>query len=145
MREVNKQDFPSGLGKRRDTDSERQVRPSFREAFRRAAEQTDLHCCENVYLDQMRELCYIIAEVYIIDPASKIKIENELLDAYLVQEIFGMLEFHHLDLVRRSFNAKTDLVRNKRAYLRTALYNSVFEYEAGLQNYLNHSLARGDR
>ena len=145
MREENKQDLPLGLGKRRENDSERQARPSFREAFRRAAEQTELHCCEEVCLDQMRELCYILAEVYIMDPGSKIKIENELMDAYLVQEIFSLLTFHHLDLVRKSFNAKTEPVRHKRAYLRTALYNSVFEYEAGLQNCLSSSLARGDR
>lgn len=123
--------------------SERPSRPSFREAFSRAAKQTELHCCDDPLKDQMRELCYIIAEVYIIDPDSKIAIADELLDAYLVQEIFGELGFLHLQMVMQNFNAKTELVRNKRAYLRTALYNAVFEFEAHYKNLVAHDLAGG--
>ena len=115
----------------------RPVRPSFREAFCRAAKQVNLECCRLTDRDQMRELCYIIAEVYIIDPDSKINIADESLDAYLVQEIFGELELHHLELVLENFNKKTEIIHNKRAYLRTALYNSVFEFEAHYQNLAN--------
>lgn len=88
----------------------------------------------------MRELCYIIAEVYIIDPESKIKVSDEYLDAYLVQEIFRELDFNHLELVLDNFNEKTDLVKNKRAYLRTALYNSVFEIESHYTNLVKHDM-----
>ena len=51
----------------------RPVRLSFREAFRRAASQVELYTCTDIFeRDHLRELCYIIAEVYIIDPDSKV-------------------------------------------------------------------------
>lgn len=120
------------------------VRPSFREAFRRSARQVELYECSTASeIDFLRELCYIIAEVYVIDPDSKIKISDELLDAYLVQEVFGELTFEHLQLVRDNFMEMTDIVRNKRAYLRAALYNSVFEKEAHYTNLVNHDMRGG--
>ena len=114
---------------------------SFREAFRRAAKQVELYeCTTEVERDFLRELCYIIAEVYLIDRDSKIKISDQILDAYLVGEIFGELTLEHLRLVRDNFRDQTDLVKNKRAYLRTALYNSVFELESHYANLVNHDM-----
>ena len=118
-----------------------QSRPSFREAFRRAAEQVELHCCEPTETEPFRELCYIIAEVYMLDPYSRIKIADETFDADLVQDIFGELELDHLRLVYHNFRDQTKLIRNKRAYLRTALYNSVFELTAHYTNLASHNLA----
>lgn len=120
---------------------DRPSRPSFREAFRRAAEQVELQCSEPIEKDHLRELCYIIAEVYMFDPDSRIKISDEIIDAYLVQEIFEELELEHLRLVWANFSAQTRLIRNKRAYLRTALYNSVFELNAHFTNLVTHDLA----
>ena len=119
------------------------VRLSFREAFSRAAQQTELECAESSNMDFMRELCYIIAEVYILDPDSKIKISDEILDAYLVQEIFRELTHQHLRLVADNFKEQTRLIKNKRAYLRAALYNSVFEFEAHYTNLVVHDLGNG--
>ncbi len=116
-------------------------RPSFREAFRRAADQVELKCSEPTERDRFRELCYIIAEVYMLDPYSRIRIADETFDAYLVQEIFEELTLDHLRLVYRNFREQTKLIRNKRAYLRTALYNSVFELEAHYTNLVAHDLA----
>lgn len=121
----------------------RPSRPSFREAFRRAAKQVELHCSEPYEVDRLRELCYIIAEVYILDPYSRIEIANETFDAYLVQEIFGELTHEHLRLVLSSFRVQTKLIKKKRAYLRTALYNSVFELEAHYTNLVTHDLSDG--
>ena len=122
----------------------RPLRTSFREAFRRAASQVELYTCTDIFeRDHLRELCYIIAEVYIIDPDSKVKVSDEILDAYLVQEIFRELTLEHLRLVSDNFKDQTELVKNKRAYLRTALYNSVFEIEAHYTNLVNHDIATG--
>ena len=125
------------------TLSFRPVRLSFREAFSRAAQQAELECAESSNMDFMRELCYIIAEVYILDPDSKIKISDEILDAYLVQEIFRELTHRHLRLVADNFKEQTRLIKNKRAYLRAALYNSVFEFEAHYTNVVAHDLGNG--
>ena len=121
----------------------RPVRLSFREAFSRAAQQTELDCAEVTKKDLMRDLCYVIAEVYIIDTNSKINIAEESLDAYLVQEIFRELTFQHLELVANNFKEQTELIKNKRAYLRTALYNSVFELEAHYTNLVAHDFGNG--
>ncbi len=125
------------------TEEVRPVRPSFREAFSRAARQVELDCSSPSEIDLLRELCYIIAEVYILDPDSRVKISDELLDAYLVQEIFGELTLEHLQLVRDNFMDRTEVVKNKRAYLRAALYNSVFEKEAHYTNLVNHDMRSG--
>ena len=122
---------------------ESQSRPSFREAFRRAAEQVELRCCEPIETEHFRELCYIIAEVYMLDPYSRIRIADEIFDAYLVQDIFAELELDHLRLVWNNFRSQTSIIRNKRAYLRTALYNSVFELTAHYANLASHDLADG--
>lgn len=120
----------------------RPVRPSFREAFRRAAKQVGLYeYAAASERDPLRELCYIVAEVYAIDPDSRVNISGEILDAYLVQEIFGELTLDHLRLVLANFREQMDLIKNKRAYLRAALYNSVFEIEAHYANLANHDMA----
>ena len=121
------------------------VRPSFRTAFSRAAEQVELGFCENNERDALRELCYIIAEVYLIRPESKVNISDEELDAYLVQEIFENLTLEHLRLVRDNYSQQTGLIKNKRAYLRAALYNSVFEFEAHYTNLVRHDTYGGDK
>ena len=122
----------------------RPSRPSFRDAFSRAARQVELYECTSANeREPIRELCYIIAEVYILDPDSKIKISDEHLDAYLVQEIFGNLTLEHLRMVLHNFQDKVELIKNKRAYLRSALYNSFFEFEAHYINLVRHDLGCG--
>ena len=121
-------------------------RPSFREAYRRAAEQTELSCAAPEERNALRELCYIIAEVYIMDPDAKVHIAGEALDAYLVQEIFGELTMEHLRMVREGFGQRAESVKKKRAYLRSALYNSVFELEAHYENMASCIVAaRGEK
>ena len=112
----------------------RSVSPSFREAFRRAAMQTELHCAAEEERSALRELCYIIALVYATEANGRILIGGEVYRATLVAEIFEELTIEHLRLVRQNYLAQSVRIRNKRAYLRTALYNSVFELEAHYDN-----------
>ena len=124
----------------------RPSRPSFREAYRRAANQVELSCCAAEERNALRELCYIIAEIYIMDPDAKVHIAGEMLDAYLAQEIFGELTLEHLRMVRESFQRLDSPVKKKRAYLRSALYNSVFELEAHYENMASYIMAtRGEK
>lgn len=116
------------------------ARLSFREAYRRAAAQTEMHACTDSRKGMMIELCYIMAEVYMTDAKSKIAVGGEALDAYLVKEVFEELRYPHLEMVTDNFEGETKYIKNKRAYLRTALYNSVFELEAHYTN-----LVRADR
>lgn len=129
------------MEKKNACDRSESVRPSFREAFCRAAKQVELACAEPWEQNRLRELCYIIAVVYLIDPDSKIKIDDEILDAYVVQEIFSELTLDHLRLVLDNFKRVKNIIHNKKAYFRTALYNSVFELESHYANLVNHDLA----
>lgn len=115
-------------------EESRSARLSFREAYRRAATQTEMRACTDSRKGMMAELCYIMAEVYMTDAKSKIAVGGEPLDAYLVKEVFEELRYPHLEMVTDNFEGETKYIKNKRAYLRTALYNSVFELEAHYTN-----------
>lgn len=113
------------------TEPCRSARLSFREALSRAAGQVDLAGFkEPMERAAMRELCYVISEVYIMDPAGKVKIAGEMLDAYVVQEVFAELRAEHLAWVWERFLEQEHGVKAKRAWFRTALYNAVFESQA---------------
>lgn len=122
---------------------DRSLRPSFREAISRAERQVerDAIVSDRVASPELvREICMIIAEVYMMDPSGPIRISGEWLDGHVVQEVFGELTREHVITVLWEFYRLTDEVRNKKAYLRTALYNSVFSIEAHYKNKINHDL-----
>lgn len=115
--------------------------PSFREAIEYAEGQIEIQCFDKHEVAQAREICAIIAEVMLMRPDVPIKIAGELLDSTLVKQVFKEISAEHVRLVIRNFNGVTGLIRNKRAYLRTALYNSVFELEAHYRNLVNHDFS----
>lgn len=108
-------------------------RPSFREAIARAEDQIELGAIDH-FQNEARELCMIMAEVWMMNPADKLRISGEMLDVYLVQEVLREVSCEHVRLVLSNFHNVTYLVQNKKAYLRAALYNSVFEMEAHYAN-----------
>ena len=68
------------------------LRPSFREAISRAERQVEYDIIlqgEMVASGLAREVCMIIAEVYMMDPEKPIRISGEWLDGHVVQEVFG--------------------------------------------------------
>ncbi len=79
-------------------------------------------------------LCMIMAEVYMMDPCGVILIAGERMEGYVVQEVFSEIGPEHAELVIENFKKETRLVKQKKLYLRTALYNAVFEYEAHFEN-----------
>lgn len=121
----------------------RSLRPSFREAISRAERQVrrdDILHDGTVRAELLRELCMIMAEVYMMDPDKPIRISGEWLDGHVVQQVFSEIEREHVEMVVSEFYRLTDEIRNKKAYLRTALYNSVFSIEAHYTNRVNHDL-----
>ena len=77
-----------------------------------------------------KELCLIIAEVFVMDQNSVIKINGSNCYVHLVQEVYSQIRHDHVQLVFNNFNNVTQRIINKKAYLRTALYNAVFEFES---------------
>ncbi len=120
-------------------------RPSFREAISRAERQickTDILVDKRLDAGLVREVCMIIAEVYMMDPEKPIRISGEWLDGYLVQEVFRELGRDHAEAVLDEFCKLVIDIRNKKAYLRTALYNIVFTFDAHYTNRVNHDMAK---
>jgi hypothetical protein len=63
-----------------------------------------------------------------------IKINGSEMPIRLVQEVYEKLRNDHIQLVFNNFQNVTCKVYNKKAYLRTALYNAVFELESHFVN-----------
>ena len=114
------------------------LRPSFREALSRAKEQLEFpEMYDKIERPGLLELIYVIAEVYLMSPDRPIRISGEWLDGYAVQEVFSMIERDHLIMVKDEFERIDGEIKNKKAYLRTMLYNSVFSFEAHYTNLFN--------
>ncbi len=116
-------------------------RPSFRDAIRHAEAQIEIQSFDERDLAQAHEICAIMAEISLMRMDIPVRIAGEPLDSTLVKQVFEEITAEHVQLVIRNFNGVTGLIRNKRAYLRTALYNSVFELESHYKNLVNHDFA----
>ena len=75
------------------------------------------------------ELCLIISELFNLPSSAEIQIGQDKLGIDLVQQVYSMLTREHLSFVIDNFRACVREIKFKKAYMRTALYNSVFEYE----------------
>ncbi len=127
--------------KDKQNESVRQsVKSSFSDLVRASAEQIDISEFEinrPFLVAQARELCAIIAEVYAMHPDTEIYVSGEKLYAGLVAEVLRCVSFEHAELVLDNYNKVQYPIRNKRVYLRTALYNSVFELTSSIANEVN--------
>ena len=114
------------------------TRPSFKTAVQSARDQIEIDCIEH-FRDEANELCMIMAEVWMMPPSDKIRIAGEVLDAHLVGEVFREITNEHVQMVIRNFHGIKYLIQNKKAYLRSALYNSVFEMAAHYSNQISQT------
>ena len=119
-------------------DPSTSVRPSIFKTMEQVMKQVEFHCFADLRLKRIdpfyKELCFIIADVLVLDPDTIITISGSKMPAFLVQEVYGKLHNDHLRLVFENFKNVTTRIHNKKAYLRTSLYNAVFEIES---HYLN--------
>ena len=114
------------------------VRPSVMTIFEQVKNQVEFHCFANLrtkWVDPLyTELCLIISEVIAMNPDTAIKINGSFINTYMVQEIFYQLSNDHLRRVFENFHDVPCRIYNKKAYLRTSLYNAFFELEAHFVN-----------
>jgi hypothetical protein len=133
------------INKNKLNDDVRPSRPSIFTELERVKEQVEFSCfarfvetpsgkrlteIEGIY----NELCMIIAEVNILNPDKEIRIGGVDQPCYIVQEVYAKIHNTHVEFVVKNFKNVTSQVFNKKAYLRTALYNSVFEVESDAVN-----------
>ena len=103
--------------------------------------QVEYHCFADLHLKWVdpfyTELCLVIADVLVLNPDTVITINGSKMSVFLVQEIYMKLHNDHLRLVFKNFKNISHRVYNKKAYLRTALYNVFFELESHIINDMN--------
>jgi hypothetical protein len=116
------------------------VRPSISLVLEleRVMQQVEYNCFADLrtgYIDPLfKELCLIICEVVVLNPDELVKVNGTQTPGHLVQEVYSRLRNEHIRLVFANYHGLTCRVYNKRAYLRTALYNAVFEIESHFIN-----------
>ena len=96
--------------------------------------QVEYHCFADLRFKRIdplyKELCLIIAEVLLLDQDSTIKINSSNICVRLVREVYLQIRNDHVQLVFNNFHNVSQRIFNKKSYLRTALYNAVFEIES---------------
>ena len=106
-------------------------RMSFREAITKAEDQIGFneysrqHACYGI----LHDMCRVMAEVYMMSPTSVIRINGEDMEAGMVaqvlEEVTQEMAEERAEELRETLHEVTCL----KAYLRSALYNKVFEFE----------------
>ena len=108
-------------------------------AFARQVGKTDRQATDPIY----NELCLIMAEVYTMQPDTVLRVAGTETSARVVQEVFSVLRHEHLEMVYTNFKAIKHKVHSTKPYLRTALYNSIFEIDSHYTNRVKHDLHGG--
>lgn len=107
--------------------------------MQRAAEQVEITCFSRGDMPFARELVMMIAEIYSLPPTVTARINGEQLPIAIVQETYSMLTHELVQKVISDWKDVDYEVKRKKTYLRTALYNSVYEMESGVINDLRVS------
>lgn len=89
------------------------------------------------------QMCKIMTEVFRKDGNADVKIGKQTLKASKVQEVFEHVRYTELRFVADNVCKVSYKIKFIKAYLTTALYNSVFESEFGLINEVNSDAKDG--
>lgn len=103
------------------------VNQSFDETLGKIKAQIEIDSVPVKLLLQAEELAVIIAEVMRLR-------QNDALKVGDVQAVFSKIENEHIIYVLEHYNEVPYRIRNPKQYLRTALYNSVFEINNAAAN-----------
>ena len=106
---------------------------SFREAMKSAEQQIEMHCFlenDKVYA---RDICRVIAEVYMMPDGASVKIQGEMLPACTVREIFRELSNDHVCYAIEEIREYKGRIISMKSFLRTLLYNAVLSMESSVE------------
>lgn len=107
---------------------------SFTEVLNSVLEGAEFDCFELKDREFALEICRIIAEVFILPENTSILMGGNSYPIHTVQDVYEQLTYEHIARVIDNFKEINYPIKKKKAYIRTALYNSVFEYETGIEN-----------
>lgn len=118
---------------RRQTDrrTEGGRRLTFREAVTRA--EVQIGFCDfsrqNACYGLIHDMCRAMAEVYMMNPATVIRVAGENLEAGLVAEVLSEVTQEMAEDLANDLRDRIAGVTCIKSYLRSALYIKVFEFE----------------
>lgn len=106
-------------------------RMSFREAISKAEDQIGFHeySRQHTCYGILHDMCRVMAEVYMMAPTATIRINGEDLEAGMVAEVFEEITPEMAEERAEELRGVLPEVKCLKAYLRSALYNKVFEFE----------------
>ncbi len=110
--------------------------PSILQVREAVAEQIEADCFYSDEIQLINEIALIIAEVYCLPSDLLVKINGNDLTAEMVADIYRLITHEHVERVVGNLKKVPYQIKNKKTYLRTALYNSVFELEADTANFV---------
>ena len=108
--------------------------PSFRETLNRVTENIQIECFDGEDRPFAVELARIIADVLVRPDEGFVRIEGRQVPTQTVKEVYGEIEHENVLQVIRTFEKTETLIRHRRLYLQTALYNSVMETVSDVVN-----------
>lgn len=101
--------------------------PSFRETLRKVLAAIRIECFEPDDREFATELARMIADILVRPDEGFVRIEGRRVPTATVKEVYGEIGHYNVLFVIRNFEKTETLIKRRRAYLQTALYNSVFE------------------
>ena len=108
---------------------------TFEEVLEWVKDNSSFECFEETQRTAAEEICLIMAEVLKLPSGLNVRIGGNDLPAELVGSVYKRIQKEHIELVLDNFSRAAYTIKHKKTYLRTALYNSVFEYEAHFSNW----------
>lgn len=118
----------------RRVHSHRPVGDTLRYQTEAALEQIEIGAFSERDDPLARVLAGIIAEVYILPPGCTVRIEGEALPVETVREVYAGITHEHVEGVITRFRETGHRIKHIKSYLRTALYNAVFEFDFDCEN-----------
>lgn len=126
-----------------ETQSQRQSQVGFFPVMlEEAKKQIELKYFDSIDADAGEEIAMIIAEVYCLRNGSDISIGGEKVPVDLVAEVYRKLTKEHVEYVLDNFRQASYQIKHVKSYLRTALYNSVFEITSHYANTVSKDLQK---
>lgn len=109
---------------------------SFGEILHAVEDQIFVSAFSDDLLPVAQNIALIIAEVYALSSSGTcmIHIGGQDLPAQMVADVYRRLEFENIDDVISRYTRVPYEIRHTKTYLRTALYNSAFEFESRAVN-----------
>lgn len=132
MEKTKSRSHGGGIGMKNQSHGHRPV--GLMEVMELIKDQIELDTFSSTDKDFAKEIALIIAEVMRLPETALIRIDGNGLHAGMVQEVYAMLEREHVEGVILAYRRAKYEIRRRKTYLRTALYNSVFETESRIEN-----------